>query len=400
MYFTMAAWRRARRRSCSRSSALAAGTRLRRLSTARCSSSGLRAACGRRAASRYMSCSSMRPSRARASSSPRAFSNSATSESRTGRPSTTARIRSTTAAPARTSRTSTSAASTASERMADGEVQVVGLRVLRPVVELVPPVESERAHRALVAQAQARGVAQVAQTHVGDERVDVARFREGRHPERAEQVPAQLDTGQQQRVAAVRPHLVHPEPAQRIVAAGEEAVRLGHEELFLAEGPGQPDAAGEGHEHAGGEELVGGGLDEPLHKRVPSEHAVRDDGVGEQEVAPPRVERIVARVVHEGGGGPGERARAELAAEGEAVLGGLEGARLLVGLTQDEAPVPRQRARGLQGEAGAHEVEGLAVLLLAEPGDEQLLLAAQEIRLAEGGQEAEGGLEAGAREDG
>src|SRR5262249_55816615 len=149
-----------------------------------------------------------------------------TSERSTGLPSTTARILSTTPAsttPARALTAPRRRARRRSERMADGEVEVIGA-LSRTTVELVAPVEAQRSHRAPVAQAEAGGVAQVGEGHVGHERVDVADVREGRPPEAAEEVAPQLDVTQQKSVAPVRPHLVHPEAPQRGVAAREEAV--------------------------------------------------------------------------------------------------------------------------------------------------------------------------------
>src|SRR6185436_617214 len=376
----MAAWRRARRWSCSSSSGLAVVRRARRLSKARCSSSGVSAAWGRRAASRYMSCSSMKPSRAWRSVSPRTFAKSRTSERSTGRPSTTARILSTT--PARAGATSRRSTAARSKSMADREVEMVRL-LAGPAIELVAPVEAQGADRALVTQAQARRVAEVAQRDLGGERIDVARFREGGAPERAQQVAAQLDPAEDERVAAVRTHLVQAEAAQRIVAAREEAVGRGHEELLLAERAREAQARGEGDERVRGEEVIARALHEALHQGVAPEEVERHLGVREEEMAAARVQGVVPGVVDQGGRRAGERARAELTSEGQAVLDGVEGARLRVGLPQDEAPAVREVPRRLQGDPGADVAEGLAFLLLTEGGEEELLFAAQQVRLPE-----------------
>src|SRR5439155_8709133 len=138
----------------------------------------------------------MRASTAAARASPRSCSTRRTSDSISGRPSTTARIRSTTSpratpAPSRSKATkpvganvtrarATGAGDTpTSKRMADGEVDVVG-RLAGAPVELVAPIHPQRAQRALVAQPHSRGVAQVAQAEVRDEGIDVAHVAENR----------------------------------------------------------------------------------------------------------------------------------------------------------------------------------------------------------------------------
>src|SRR5438552_6629190 len=149
-----------------------------------------------------MSRSSIKASTAALRSRPRSRSRTRTSESSNGRPSTTARMRSTTlpcAAPVAAS-SPASADAAALERMPDGEVHVVGL-LARAAVQLVAPVDAQRPERALVAQAQARGIAQVAERDLGDQRVDVARLREGGGGEPAPRVVAQLRPAQQEAAA-------------------------------------------------------------------------------------------------------------------------------------------------------------------------------------------------------
>src|SRR5436305_12005137 len=102
---------------------------------------------------------------------------------------------------------------------------------------------------------------------------------------------------------------------------------------------------------------IGRALQEALQEALAAERPRGQLSVGTQELATMRVERIVARVEDE----RDRRTRERRAQKGPIDLLhrhlDVEAARLLRGITRDEAPPPRQLSRRLQQKAVAIELE-------------------------------------------
>src|SRR5262245_37886964 len=199
-----------------------------------------------------MSRSSMTASSALSGASPRTSARKRTSLCRTGRPSTTAEIRSTTSARAPAARSAAPSArpTTRLERMADREVEAVR-RLAEGPVELVSPVDAERSEGRLVAQTNPRGIAELPEVDVANEEVDAAHLRERGHRERAARVDTELGPRVDERVAAGGDEcsvLGRRARAHRVLVVAAETVRPAEEEP-LGQGEGErlshPVRAGE-----------------------------------------------------------------------------------------------------------------------------------------------------------
>src|SRR6266496_1325368 len=209
------------------------------------------------------------------------------------------------------------------ERIADREMETPGLLARAPV-QLVAPIDPDGTEGGPVAQAQSGRVTQVTELEVTDEGVDVAAVEKGAEGETAAQVDPHLGSAENEGVPprgeelAVGPRLlgargIHREAPGAIVPTLEEPLGKREEQrLALAQGAGEAEADGEGEGRAPGEPVVARRLQEALHEAASSEGPERELEVRAHELAPARLEGVVAGVVEHRGRGAGDRVVAEL----------------------------------------------------------------------------------------